>query len=464
MKTLRPFRRPREGSALLLVLWLVVVMTLVATVTARISRLDGSVSQLSSERIRCRWAARAGVETAIGLLLADERSTDTLMDLWSDNSDELEDVEQDGCTWTAEVTDESGKLDINSATADQLGALDLMTPDLLDGILDWRDTDDSPRANGAEEGYYISLAHGYSCRNGSFETIRELLRVRGMEADSLTGSDDLTAMGYVPLADLLTCYAAQTNLDGDGEARINVNRAGASSLKQNLSLPDAQVKWIQSHRSFGTLADLTDANKKASTSGNSSNNGNSGRTSSNTSSRTSSSTSSASSRSSTSATGSRTSSSANSRTSTSKGGSSSSGNNNNQSQDTGKPLSVSTLAEVADRICLNTRTPVAGRLNLNTASEEVLEAFFEGDRQLAQALVAAREGRPNGFESFDEVRAVDGMTDATFKKWIDHMALRSSVFRIVSTATSQATGQTLRIEAVINRDLDSGRVLYWRED
>ena len=95
---------------------------------------------------------------------------------------------------------------------------------------------------------------------------------------------------------------------------------------------------------------------------------------------------------------------------------------------------------------------------------EVLEAFFEGNRELAQNMAAARQLRENGFESFEDVRGVQGMTDEIFLRTIDSMALRSSVFRIASTGISAATGQTLRIDAIIDRDRDSGRVLYWRED
>jgi type II secretory pathway component PulK len=457
------FKAVRGGSALILVLWLVIVMTLVATVTARISRLDGTVSQMASERIRCRWAARAGIETAVALLLMEDRSTDTLLDIWANNPQQLDGVDLEGAAFRVSVTDESGKLDLNTATAAQLAALDLVTAEICDSILDWRDSDDDPQPSGAEEGYYRNLPRAYSCRNDRFQSVRELLRVRGMDPETLYGSEELSASGYTPLIDLLTCWSAQANTDAESNARININSANSSQLR-NLPLSGDQVQWIESHRQFGTLAELTDENKQAAggndrgqnqgqgsrdqsqnqgqsqsreqrsgRSGNS-NGGSSGRSSGNSS----------------------------GRSSGSQGGSNSQSQSSQQSQ--GRPLDSAALASIADRVSVSDQTPVTGKLNVNTASVEVLEAFFEGNRELAQNMAAARQLRENGFESFEDVRGVQGMTDEIFLRTIDSMALRSSVFRIASTGISAATGQTLRIEAIIDRDRDSGRVLYWRED
>ena len=60
---------------------------------------------------------------------------------------------------------ESGKLNINSASYNQLLLLPNMTEDVADAIIDWRDSDDTPRANGAENDYYPFLPQPYSTKN-----------------------------------------------------------------------------------------------------------------------------------------------------------------------------------------------------------------------------------------------------------------------------------------------------------
>jgi general secretion pathway protein K len=46
--------------------------------------------------------------------------------------------------------------------------------------MDWRDPDDLHRVNGAENEYYRSLTPPYTARNGPFDTVEDLLWVRGM--------------------------------------------------------------------------------------------------------------------------------------------------------------------------------------------------------------------------------------------------------------------------------------------
>ena len=64
--------RSRRGLALVTVLWITMLMIVLVSVTSQSSLLDTHISHVNVERQRCRWACRAGIETAIATLIADD--------------------------------------------------------------------------------------------------------------------------------------------------------------------------------------------------------------------------------------------------------------------------------------------------------------------------------------------------------------------------------------------------------
>lgn len=97
------------------------------------------------------------------------------------------------------ITPESSKLNLNTASEAQIEQL--FTPLLLDlgienaaelvaAVLDWRDNDDATRPGGAENEYYNTLAPPYNAKaTGKFDTVEELLLVKGFTAAVLYGED-----------------------------------------------------------------------------------------------------------------------------------------------------------------------------------------------------------------------------------------------------------------------------------
>lgn len=491
------------------------LMTTVAVVTARMAMLESRLSQLSVERIRCRWAARAGVETARALLLSDERTSDTLLDIWAQNETDLADVPLPGCRYTAKVVDESSKLNINTVSETTLAYLPDMTQEILSSLLDWRDTDEEIRPDGAESGYYLTLPNPYYCRNGSLQTIRELLRVKGVTGEIFYGpsSPELAWSENTGWVNYLTCHSAQPNIDSQGNAKVNINQAQQDELINTLSFSRSEAQWIAANRPFQTLVSLTEgtASSTASSSSTSSRTGTSSGSSSRTgsssssgqsstqsgqsgqsnqsgSSRQNSASSSGQSQGSSDRSGTGSSSSESGRTGSN---SASSGSQNQQSsrqttgssgtaasrssqstavsrtssgqQSTGTPPSWQSILSKADQIGFSSQTVTAGKVNVNTAGVIVLTALLQGQRDLAENIITAREGRAAGFETLQDLASVEGMTESILKQIIDLIDVRSSVFSIQSTAVSDATGQKYTLEVILNRDEQNGRILYWRE-
>ncbi|MDW8478928.1 MAG: type II secretion system protein GspK [Xanthomonadales bacterium] len=94
----------------------------------------------------------------------------------------------DGIRLEIALTDESGKIDLNTADEVVLKSLFARTgglPEdeaaaLADAVLDWRDEDDLVRANGAERDDYRAAGLPYRPSNRAFATEEELLQVLGM--------------------------------------------------------------------------------------------------------------------------------------------------------------------------------------------------------------------------------------------------------------------------------------------
>jgi hypothetical protein len=87
------------------------------------------------------------------------------------------------------ITDESTKVNLNTAQADALMEIPGMTEDVADAIVDWRSNPGQDSGQGAESDYYESLSDPYDAKNASFETVGELLLVKGITPDLLYGYD-----------------------------------------------------------------------------------------------------------------------------------------------------------------------------------------------------------------------------------------------------------------------------------
>jgi general secretion pathway protein K len=448
-----------HGLALVTVLWIVIVMTAIVAVVSQTGRLNMKMATGAVDEARCKWACRAGVENAIAILNEDEKTSDSLSDKWSDSEADFSSMQMERCAYNVHVTDEAGKLNINTATKDQLMVLPLMESQVADAILDWRDNDEEPQAEGAEAGYYENLRYPYTIRNAPLRTVRELLRVKGVTEQQLYGEDtnlngqldynerdgelsppmdngdEVLDQGWIAF---LTCYSYDNNVDAQGQARLNVKQASEQQLQSQLGLAGAQARWIVQNRgSFKGLGDLINDNspKEASNSTspetnvnpNNNANPNSG---------------------------------ANPNNAGNPGNANPGGNSNEPAQ----PLDIQTYRQIVDKITVTDQTKVPGRINVNTAPEEVLTAIFGGDdaaRGIALAIIADRAGRPYGFESIGDLLGVQSVSTAKFKAVADLLTVRSNVYMIRCTAVAAVSKARLQTECVVDRSSNPCTILYW---
>ena len=226
MRRAHPSRRQR-GIALILALWLTVMLTVIASGFAFSMRSEAMAARNMISLAQARAAADGAIErTVFELSRAASPETwkrDGLAHSWKDGDIAL----------TASATDESAKIDINSASEVLLRSLFVNVggadPDLpahiTDAILDWRDGDDLKHPNGAEEADYVAAGLKYKPGNAPFETVSDVARVMGV-----------TPAIYTRVADSLTVHSRQ--------AGINPLTASRNVL---LALPNATPEVVDAY-------------------------------------------------------------------------------------------------------------------------------------------------------------------------------------------------------------------------
>ena len=133
-------------------------------------------------------------------------------------------------TITYTIKDENGKISINSTNKIILnkllvysGVKEKLDQDIIsDSILDWIDSNKNHRINGAEDDYYRTQHPPYLAKNGKFETLSELLKVRGVTEEIFYGSQEEDGE-YKGIAQFLTVYKfASINPNTASEEMLNI--------------------------------------------------------------------------------------------------------------------------------------------------------------------------------------------------------------------------------------------------
>ena len=147
------------------------------------------------------------------------------------------------------VTDENARMNLNRLSRDVLDRLlqelDVEKTErdvILDSIQDWRDPNEEHRLNGAESEYYLGLTPPNRSKNADFDSVDELLQVRGVTRAILYGRDK-----FPGLAEFLTVF---------GTGAINVNTASPVVLRAQLGLAQAEVDILIGRRPYVDLTTL----------------------------------------------------------------------------------------------------------------------------------------------------------------------------------------------------------------
>ncbi|MBC8094300.1 MAG: general secretion pathway protein GspK [Akkermansiaceae bacterium] len=446
-----------HASILVGLLWCLALLSLVVIGVLHTARMDLHVGKNYGDRIQAHYLALAGIEKAKALVYQDakerSRSRQNHGTGLYNAPEEFRNIalgrgefqvfrrgrDDEGGGVFYGVSDEDSRLNINAASTDALGKLNGMTPELVAAIADWRDADNGAMPGGAESEYYLSMQPPYQTRNGPFQTIRELLMVRGMSVPLLFGNDsshnslldaedeegkDVFVNEHATDADLgwarwLTVNSRVSNVNAAGEDRVNVQSADEAALTKVPGITQDIARAIVSYRGqnqFQSIADLLDV-----TSGGATNRGGSGAS-----------------------------------------------RNQNQSSGSGasgrKVISEELLMDIGDDVTvLDSSDAQQGWININTAGLDVLATLPGVDRQMAQAIISHRQSS-GFFPNVAGLLKVPGISANNLKQLAPLITVRSETFRIFSEGKVKSSGVRQRIETVVHLSLTGVKTLSYRED
>ena len=491
-----------DGLSLVSTLWILTILSVVAMQLLYSFNLENKAQNNFSERVKYHYAAKAGFELGLAKLRNDETSFDSLGETWAAPIEEaIDDGIQVGgfLTFRAAITDESARVNLNTAPVETIRNLLLLS--------------------GAQAEVDLSTDLAARIVEGRpYRTVRDVARIEGMteqilygiqvQAEPTSGSEEQvpqTELAQLPqlaqiqpssggFVTLTTVHSLDANTDTNGQARVNINSANAQQItgirsnnNQNV-FSQGEAQAIIQAREFSGLAALLDVPAVSNQvfnnisgritiqeidTGNEDDNGfgpgNQG------------------------------------------GGNNNQVNINNadedeleelpgidagiaerivahrdaqgdfQSIDAIRDVRVLTMQEFAgivDRITTEDGQTVEGLVNINTAPVEILQLLPGMDQAKAQAIKTRREEESdntqnnnpedsvsgNPFSNISQLLQLDEIDNQTFRQVVDYVTYRTRGYRIESMGVD-ATGKTLaRCVGVVIREENQLNVPYWRQD
>jgi len=236
----------RSGSALIVALWTIALLSMLVMSFALDAMLEGRIGVYVRQRRRVDYLTQSGVAIAEMLLSKEQNvssssSSDEKEDRWKEPALRLKRGQTavidepigDGVVHV-EIIPEPARWNINTLVGknydvvwEQIFTVAGIPQDYFSGLIDcwndWVDADSTPSKDGAEDDYYKSLDPPYKARNKPIDTVGELQYVKGFVKAILDGGVlnpeekkkelIITVKG---IRELFTTY---------GDGKINVNAA-----------------------------------------------------------------------------------------------------------------------------------------------------------------------------------------------------------------------------------------------
>ncbi|MCA9278943.1 MAG: general secretion pathway protein GspK [Phycisphaeraceae bacterium] len=422
--------RSQRGFALLMALWVAVLAVAILVVVQAYGNRQAGAGQEALAKVRAYWAARAGVEATLARLAWNTESPD-LADAFRVMDDMVDVAEGDLGDATYVVShahlreekdvlgpiDAHAMLNIGRTSGEQLLNIPLMTEDVIAGITDWMDDDDDVTVGGAEISQYLSNPRPYGPRNAMFRSLAEMELVNYAEQDLIRGEDwnmnfrldpeendrdfawpgdngdGVLDLGW---AQYLTTASVDSWLSVEGEERLILTDASASEISSRIEVSAEQADVIAKHvESAQTLGDFirTPLNELQDP------------------------------------------------------------ETNQPINADVEPLTTDQLVKLLDETTLADipAGAVPGKLNINTADEEVLELIM--DSTAVSRVVAARDSRvgSGGWTSIVDVMEVDGFGRDVVANLYEIADIRSNVYIVPVVGRDKKSGIKVEMIATLDR-------------
>ena len=253
----------QTGSILIFTLWLSAALAAAALLVGHTSMLHYRREANLESRLKADHATDGALRYVLQLLAG---GTSTAGTLPTTDSYQAEDLAISDCrVWllghsddlTAAtpvfgLTDEAGKLNLNTATLDMLNLLPGMTQDLATAIIDWRQPGSTSATNSAELQTYMARNPPYRGKSAPFETVDEMRLLYGAVGPILNGRDrnrngilepwektlegnqeQLTTLPDIGILENLTVSSSEPNTASGGGTKTDLN-GGAETIRRAL--------------------------------------------------------------------------------------------------------------------------------------------------------------------------------------------------------------------------------------
>ena len=203
---MRKHGHSRSASALIMVLFVVVVLSMIIGSFGFESNLEAMYIRYVRDRMQCTYLAESGFAIAEMLMTKQKSGVSAVEDdddRWAEAAERLARgqpvnglVEPCGSGYIIlDIVPEPGRINVNLMTRDDwermlenIGVPEEYRDYIIDPITDWIDADENTSSKGAEtEDYYSLLDPPYKAKNGPVDTVRELLLVKGFSETLLSG-------------------------------------------------------------------------------------------------------------------------------------------------------------------------------------------------------------------------------------------------------------------------------------
>lgn len=229
---LRP-RSKRKGSVLIAVLAIIILLSFLITQFMEEALEDLEYRSIFNEPADVRSYAYSILELSLATVhevaLIDEGKLYAPEQGWGNPLDYANVSVPNGWDVSVEVTDEGGKLPINTMDEARLNKMfeetfefDFGTArELSSMLLDWIDADSSKRLNGAESEDYLRRDPAYRAANGPLQSLEEL-RLLEVWEDEFFDEDGRPNALFAKLSNLVSVYYSGT---------VNLNKASLEVLE-----------------------------------------------------------------------------------------------------------------------------------------------------------------------------------------------------------------------------------------
>jgi general secretion pathway protein K len=261
-----------RGVALLIVLWIFIFLFVVAFNFSANVRDEADAAHRFSDDTQGYYLAVAGFQRGLYEYLMQAQGKEPQQQQQQQQQKENAAGFFDG-SWREEnlgsgisrvrLIDEGGKINLNRVDENLLRRVftnlsieEPLRSILVDSILDWIDSDDLHRANGAENDYYQSLSTPYTAKNGPFDSVEDLLWVRGVTSELFFGSQPESGAPATEnrKVGLRQIFTIDSPID-----RVNLRTAPAEVIHALLGIPlKKSQEFVEERKKLSekTIADM----------------------------------------------------------------------------------------------------------------------------------------------------------------------------------------------------------------